>query len=114
MTVVLIGASTWSRRFIDWEIAATLADGSDQRRALIGIALPSVADARTRLPARLAVNLSGSHWPGYAVMSDYPKTTTQLDEMIRTALYRRDRYRPLASSLGRLMRRDHPNLETSN
>src|SRR5689334_16431755 len=36
-TVVMCGAETWKRKYVDWEIKATL----DMRHALIGINLPS-------------------------------------------------------------------------
>ena len=42
VTVVLIGAGTWRRKHVDWEIAATVRDtDANHRSGLIGILLPS-------------------------------------------------------------------------
>ena len=41
VTVVLIGADTWRRKFVDWEIAATIRDTEfNPRSGLLGIFLP--------------------------------------------------------------------------
>ncbi len=42
VTVVLIGEDTWSRKHIDWEIAATVRDSeANPRSGLLGILLPT-------------------------------------------------------------------------
>jgi hypothetical protein len=48
-TVVLVGINTWGRKYVDWEIAATL----ERQHGLIGIRLPSAY----RDPARLHDNI---------------------------------------------------------
>lgn len=105
-TVVLVGRSTWTRRFVDWEIAATLAGGPDGRRALLGLALPSLAEQTARLPDRLAANLGVQEWPGYAVMTDYPSNPSQLAHDIDRALSRRRWHTPSDQSFSPLVRRD--------
>lgn len=78
VTVVLIGPCTWQRKYVDWEIGATLR-GADKnpRCGLLGILLPTHTNHnrprynRQLLPPRLADNLGSSdpfaflrHWPG--------------------------------------------------
>lgn len=63
ITVVLCGPNTWKRKFVDWEIHATL----DKQHALLGIVLPTSqpnADGRYLVPIRLHDNIvSGyAHW----------------------------------------------------
>ena len=78
VTVVLIGPRTWQRKYVDWEINATLRDTKmNPRCGLLGILLPShpnygEAQYCPRLiPPRLADNLKPNdpfafmrHWPG--------------------------------------------------
>ena len=78
VTVVLIGPRTWQRKFVDWEIGATLRDTRlNPRCGLLGILLPHHPGYRQpernlRLaPPRLAVNCGGDDpfaqiydWPG--------------------------------------------------
>ena len=66
ITVVLIGAETWERKHVDWEIYATLA----KKHALLGIALPTCAKTpkgEVIVPGRLYDNLVSGfakwiHW----------------------------------------------------
>ncbi len=45
VTIVMIGSCTWSRKYIDWEIASTLRDDTNNKRSgLLAITLPSEAD----------------------------------------------------------------------
>lgn len=80
VTVVLIGLCTWQRKYVDWEIGATLRDTDmNPRCGLLGILLPSHPDYRKPgynkhlIPPRLADNLTGENpfaciydWPGDA------------------------------------------------
>ena len=66
VTVVLVGRCTWQRKFVDWEIGASLRDTrSNPRCGLLGILLPGHPDYgrtsyRSRLiPPRLADNCDG-------------------------------------------------------
>jgi hypothetical protein len=64
-TVVLCGANSWQRKYIDWEIRATL----NQEGALIGINLPTnplTPQGSYTVPARLHDNIQS----GYAAF--YP------------------------------------------
>ena len=78
VTIVLIGPCTWQRKFVDWEIGATLRDTEmNPRCGLVGILLPDHPNFRDRepnpklIPPRLADNLTGNDpfatiykWPG--------------------------------------------------
>jgi hypothetical protein len=67
VAVVLIGLCTWQRKFVDWEIGATLRDTEmNPRCGLLGILLPNHPNfgkpgynARV-IPPRLADNCSGA------------------------------------------------------
>ena len=61
-TIVLCGANTSRRRYVDWEILASL----NQRMALVGVWLPTLPqepNGGTNKPARLQDNINS----GYAV-----------------------------------------------
>lgn len=98
MTIVLIGESTWARRFVDWEIAATLTSSSP-RRALMGVLLQS-AIAGARLPPRLE---SVGH---ESCVRSYPESVGELAGWIRDAAAAVDGSR--RTHLGDLLRRDLP------
>lgn len=59
-TIVLCGAGTHQRKYVDWEIKATL----DKRHGLIGVWLPTLPQAPnggTQKPDRLQDNLDSSY-----------------------------------------------------
>ena len=67
VTVVLIGPRTWQRKYVDWEIGATLRDtDKNPRCGLIGILLPTHPNFQQRefsprlIPPRLSDNCGGS------------------------------------------------------
>ena len=77
VTVVLIGKDTWSRKHIDWEIAATIRKtGANDRGGLLGIFLPShpsfgedECDEYT-IPPRLHYNVEA----GYAELFNWSES----------------------------------------
>lgn len=90
VTIVLIGRETWKRRFVDWEIAASLRNTpTSSASGLIGINLPS-ADGLpgARMPDRLKDNVDGSE--GYARWWKYPSNPESLANMIEEAYSARD------------------------
>ncbi|MWB97894.1 TIR domain-containing protein [Agromyces seonyuensis] len=104
VTLVLVGRHTWTRRFVDWEIAASLRNTStSSRNGLLAITLPSAADyAGKRVPDRINDNLDGDK--GYARWMKYPQSAAALAQMIEEAYMRRsthtlsvDNSRPLSS-----------------
>jgi hypothetical protein len=65
VTVVLCGAETYARKFVDWEIYATLL----KQAGLVGIRLPDCM----AVPWRLHDNMLS----GYAVVGDWNDVTTR-------------------------------------
>lgn len=92
VTIVMLGQCTWARKFVDWEIAASLRNtGAYSRNGLMAITLPSYANTPGReLPARVNDNFDGE--AGYARWWKYPTSTSGLASMIETAYtYRTER-----------------------
>lgn len=89
VTIVLVGKETWGRRFVDWEIAASLRNTStSSANGLVAIKLPSaMRNPYLRIPARLHDNIQS----GYAHIWNYPTTTEQLAQHIETAFLDRTR-----------------------
>ena len=76
VTIVLIGRRTWQRKYVDWEIGATLRDTHmNPRCGLLGILLPGHPDFDRRqfdphlIPPRLAANCSDDN--SYAHIYDW-------------------------------------------
>lgn len=91
VTIVLIGKCTWARRFIDWEIQASLRHGeSTVPNGLLGICLPSYKDGTT-IPNRLSINLrnKGSDEDAYARWIEYPTRKDSLSSWIDDAFQAR-------------------------
>jgi hypothetical protein len=89
VTLLMVGSQTWGRRFVDWEIAASLRNTStSSRNGLVAITLPSVAELSSRkLPERVSDNVSGEE--GYAKWMKYPKSASSLARIIDDAFTRR-------------------------
>lgn len=88
VTIVLMGRCTWARRYVDWELQASLRRGDyTTPNGLLGITLPSFGG----FPKRFYENLS-SDWPTvdcYARHMTYPNNTVSLVEEIEAAYQRR-------------------------
>lgn len=87
---MLIGACTWARRYIDWEIQASLRHGDTiVPNGLIGIKLPSFNNERHYYPNRLNLNLLNSEEVGkkecYAKVYSYPTDKEALRRWIENA-----------------------------
>lgn len=81
VTIALIGKCTWTRRFVDWEIQASLrqpAGGSPN--GLLAILLDRNA-TRGTLPNRVKLNVDS----GYASFRSYPAGPTTLGSWIESA-----------------------------
>lgn len=96
VTLVLVGEETWGRRFVDWEIAASLRTTSTSaRNGLLAITLPSVATRPGRQPpARVQDNVDGDN--GYARWMKFPSDIADLATMIDDAYKRRTSHGHLA------------------
>jgi hypothetical protein len=101
-TVVLIGQCTWSRRFVDWEIAATLRNSDDDPRGgLIGVQLPSaLANRWSQLPDRLTLNIStvAGVEAGYARFYGPAPSDDSIAQWVEDAVARRDSMDPAVGS----------------
>lgn len=94
ITVVMVGQNTWKRRYVDWEIAASLRNGfANPANALLGIKLPSYAHGIQRYPDRLNDNLNAQSvapgTPCYALCIQYPNNSAELRTAIEEAHQRR-------------------------
>ena len=80
VTIVLLGRCTWARRFVDWEVQASL------RKSLTGpppnglVAIQLWKSYKT-LPNRVNLNVDS----GYAKFYEYPKSSRGLSSMIDKA-----------------------------
>ena len=75
VTIVLLGRETWHQQFVDWEIAASLLDGSARRRnGILAMPLPSMRN-QAILPARIRDNFFGAGDERSSVIYEsYPTT----------------------------------------
>ena len=82
VTLVFIGKNTWTRKFVDWELAASLHQGPSAGKPNGVIAILSPKLTKAILPDRFVDN-----WrPGYAKFYSYPSSRTQLAKWIDEAL----------------------------
>ncbi|TWB50884.1 TIR domain-containing protein [Bradyrhizobium sacchari] len=98
-TIVLVGAQTWGRKYVDWEIDATL----EMSHGLVGIRLPSapMRDGKVVVPDRLHDNITS----GFALWETWAHVTAgaaQLDSCIAAAKLRSPRL--IDNSRGRRLR----------
>ncbi len=96
VTVVLVGANTWQRKHVDWEIGSSIKKTKhNDRCGLIGILLPSHPNNRAKstksnlLPPRLADNMRGDD--PYAKLYRWPEnpSAVEISEWIYEANLRR-------------------------
>lgn len=73
VTILLVGASTWGRKYIDWEISASLRnDPVNKRNGLLVLTLPSM-NGSAHLPDRVKDNwISGDTENSYALYYSTP------------------------------------------
>ncbi len=105
-TVVLLGRCTWARRYVDWEIAATLRSFDDSATGgLIGVQLPSVAGGGAKAPARLSLNLDTTDGvsTGYARLYGPAPSDSTIATWVEEAVARRDEMDPATGSTKDLM-----------
>ncbi|MGX7829034.1 TIR domain-containing protein [Actinokineospora sp. 24-640] len=103
VTIVMIGKCTWARRFVDWEIAASLRNTvNSSRNGLMAIRLPSVAHYNPNLPPRLHDNLTENQGERYARYYDVPSSAADLAGYIDDA-YRARTMRAQSATNTRLL-----------
>lgn len=88
VTLCLIGTCTHSRRYVDWELKATLRRGSYTPNGLLGILLPSLGNT-ANLPPRFKENWNSDESQGYAIYRSYPSTKEALRGWVEDAFLRR-------------------------
>ena len=87
VTIVLIGECTHSRRYVDWEIKASLQQGQSLPNGLIAINLPYMG-TRGNLPHRLNLNVKRNQYNidiGYARYYSYPSSKEELRRWVEDA-----------------------------
>lgn len=80
-TIVLVGRYTWGRKYVDWEIKATL----ERQHGLIGVQLPTapITPQNTVIvPARLDDNIQSGYalWVSWQQITSGAQSCTQLIE----------------------------------
>lgn len=100
VTVVLIGAETWKRKHVDWEIGASIRDTMyNSRSGLIGILLPSYHNYygieygkynKCNIPPRLSDNIDC----GFAKLYDWNTNPYTVKEWIHNAFINRNKINP--------------------
>lgn len=106
VTVVLVGAKTWQRKYVDWEIYSSLrATKSNSRSGLIGILLPTykvprhdhpaykitqgVPYNRQTIPPRLYDNLDDKPNRSYATLHKWSENPSEVQRWIQNAYKKR-------------------------
>jgi len=89
VTLVMLGKCTWARRYVDWEMQASLRHGEAViPNGLLAIKLPSFPGQGGCFPQRLNENLLG-HDNTFARWMAYPTSTDSLATAIEQAYLRR-------------------------
>lgn len=92
VTIVMLGRCTWARRYVDWEIQASLRNGETVTpNGLLGIKLPSYPMQNGTFPNRLDLNLKQSDDQAdcYARWITYPTSQQALIDAVEAAYQRR-------------------------
>ena len=105
ITIVLCGADTWRRKYVDWEIHSTL----DKDHALLGIVLPTTQQTlyndgqyRWRVPDRLHQNIVSE----YAHFITWPQNAQTLSAAIDNAIARSEQLRHMKDNSAPKMARN--------
>lgn len=106
VTIVLVGNCTHSRRYVDWEVKASLQQGQTLPNGLIAINLPYMGN-RGNLPPRVSDNVvrdSSGNNIGYARYYSYPTSKSQLENWIEDAYNARTQRSSLIKNSNEMMR----------
>jgi hypothetical protein len=79
VTIVLIGKCTWARRFVDWEVQASLRNPADGYPN--GVVAIQLWDSYKTLPNRVNLNVDS----GYSKFYKYPASSAALEKLIDEA-----------------------------
>jgi hypothetical protein len=92
VTIVMLGKCTWARRYVDWELQASLHHGDTVTpNGLLAIKLPSYPRTNGQFPNRLNLNLKQTDAQAdcYARRMEYPARSDTLARAIDEAFQRR-------------------------
>ena len=92
VTVVLVGAHTWQRKFVDWEIGSSIRDTKNNSRSgLLGILLPTYprASSDTYDPYTIPPRLYDNIQCGFAKIYNWSNDPHQVQSWIHDAFKRR-------------------------
>ena len=97
VTVVLIGAQTWQRKHVDWEIGSSIRSTLwNSRSGLMGLVLPTYPRIsinqydKYTVPPRLSDNVDC----GYAKMYNWSNNPIEVSHWIHEAFLRRTQFEP--------------------
>ena len=97
VTVVLIGAQTWQRKHVDWEIGSSIRNTNlNPRSGLLGIILPTYPRENYKvyhsctIPPRLHYNIEC----GFAEIHNWTENKAELKDWIDEAFNRRNKINP--------------------
>jgi len=79
VTIVLIGKCTWARRFVDWEVQASLRNPADGYPN--GVVAIQLWESYKTLPNRVQLNVDS----GYSKFYKYPSSSKGLENIIDEA-----------------------------
>lgn len=85
-TIVLVGPNTWGRKYVDWEIKATL----DKEHSLVGVQLPTLhagQNGSVIVPDRLYDNIQS----GYAIWTTWATITASAQACANYVKHANDR-----------------------
>ncbi|MWA11214.1 TIR domain-containing protein [Streptomyces sp. BA2] len=104
VTILMVGACTWSRKIVDWEIYSSLRrDRVNRLNGVMGIRLPSTAGQRPKILGRFNDNLGEPE--SYARYWSYPDNAQALQTCIQDAFdARSDRASHIVNTLPRMTR----------
>ena len=104
VTVVLVGAHTWQRKHVDWEIYSSLRDTQNSPRSgLIGILLPTYPRSKqgiyhpNTIPPRLCDNAKKKEegLESFSKIYDWTENQSDIQTRIDEAFERRNRINPI-------------------
>ncbi len=105
VTMLLLGRCTHSRRYVDWEIKATLQQGESYLpNGLLAVNLPSIGNAGVHLPPRFLDNYKAPPNTGYARYYAAPSTASELTAWIEDAFSARTTRAKLITNSRDMMR----------
>jgi len=97
VTIVLVGAETWKRKHVDWEIAASIRDTrNNPRSGLLGIVLPTYPRLeQTRFdPHTIPPRLYNNMQCGFAQLHNWIYDPAEVQKWIQEAFETRNKVTP--------------------